>query len=94
MTAVCSVGLDIDRGSRRYSPEIISAIIADEAPSGMINSKTTAVRLIPPSENAKGKNWNSEASRQGAVMKINRNPPLADQPRRKIPARCKAEKLN
>ena len=47
MTAVCSVGLDMIVVPGDTSPEIISAIIADEAAIGMINSKTTAVRLIP-----------------------------------------------
>lgn len=47
MTAVCSVGLDMINVPGDTSPEIISAIIADEAAIGMVNSKTTAVRLIP-----------------------------------------------
>jgi len=47
MTSVCSVGLDMIVVPGETSPEVISAIIADEAAIGMINSKTTAVRLIP-----------------------------------------------
>ncbi len=47
MTAVCSVGLDMIVVPGDITPETISAIIADEAAIGMINSKTTAVRLIP-----------------------------------------------
>ncbi len=47
MTAVCSVGLDMIVVPGDITPEIISAIIADEAAIGMVNSKTTAVRLIP-----------------------------------------------
>lgn len=47
MTAVCSVGLDMIVIPGNCSPETISAIIADEAAIGMVNSKTTAVRLIP-----------------------------------------------
>lgn len=47
MTAVCSVGLDMINIPGDVTPEIISAIIADEAAIGMINSKTTAVRVIP-----------------------------------------------
>lgn len=47
MTAVCSVGLDMIAVPGETSPEIISAILADEAAIGMINSKTTAIRLIP-----------------------------------------------
>ncbi len=52
MTCVCSVGLDMIAVPGDTSAETLSAIIADEAAIGMINSKTTAVRLIP----AVGKN--------------------------------------
>ena len=47
MTAVCSVGLDMIAVSGDTSSETISAMIADEAAIGMINNKTTAVRVIP-----------------------------------------------
>ena len=47
MTAVCSVGLDMIVVPGDTSPETISGIIADEAAIGMINDKTTAVRVIP-----------------------------------------------
>lgn len=47
MTAVCSVGLDMIAVPGRTSAATISGIIADEAAIGMINSKTTAVRIIP-----------------------------------------------
>ncbi|MBB5183504.1 PFL family protein [Catenisphaera adipataccumulans] len=47
MTAVCSVGLDMIIIPGSTKPEIISGIIADEAAIGMVNSKTTAVRVIP-----------------------------------------------
>lgn len=47
MTAVCSVGLDMIVVPGDTTAEVISAIIADEAAIGMINSKTTAVRIIP-----------------------------------------------
>lgn len=47
MTAVCSVGLDMIVVPGDITPETIAAIIADEAAIGMVNSKTTAVRLIP-----------------------------------------------
>jgi uncharacterized protein (UPF0210 family) len=47
MTAVCSVGLDMIVIPGETSAETISAIIADEAAIGMVNSKTTAARLIP-----------------------------------------------
>ena len=47
MTAVCSVGLDMIVIPGETPAETISAIIADEAAIGMVNSKTTAVRVIP-----------------------------------------------
>lgn len=47
MTAVCSVGLDMVAVPGATSAATISGIIADEAAIGMINSKTTAVRIIP-----------------------------------------------
>lgn len=47
MTSVCSVGLDMIALPGDTPKEIISAIIADEAAIGMVNSKTTAVRVIP-----------------------------------------------
>lgn len=47
MTCVCSVGLDMIVIPGDTSAETISAIIADEAAIGMVNSKTTAVRVIP-----------------------------------------------
>lgn len=51
MTCVCSVGLDMIAVPGDTSADTISGIIADEAAIGMVNSKTTAVRIIP----AKGK---------------------------------------
>ena len=47
MTCVCSVGLDMIAVPGDTSAATISAIIADEAAIGMVNSKTTAVRIIP-----------------------------------------------
>ena len=47
MTCVCSVGLDMIAVPGDTPAETISAIIADEAAIGMINNKTTAVRLLP-----------------------------------------------
>lgn len=47
MTAVCSVGLDMIVVPGDTSAEVLSALIADEAAIGMINNKTTAVRVIP-----------------------------------------------
>ena len=72
MTAVCSVGLDMIVVPGDTSPSVISAIIADEAAIGMINSKTTAVRIIP----AIGKNVGDELNfggllGSGPVMPLN-----------------------
>lgn len=63
MTAVCSVGLDMIAVPGNTSCETISAIIADEAAIGMVNSKTTAVRLIP----AVGKNPGEELNFGGLL---------------------------
>ena len=72
MTAVCSVGLDMIVIPGDVTPEIISGIIADEAAIGMVNSKTTAVRVIP----AVGKQAGEELDfggllGQGPVMPVN-----------------------
>ena len=58
MTAVCSVGLDMIVIPGDTTPEVISAIIADEAAIGMINSKTTAVRVIPAIGRKEGESLN------------------------------------
>ncbi len=76
MTAVCSVGLDMINIPGDTSQEVISAIIADEAAIGMVNSKTTAVRLIP----AIGKKVGEELSfggllGGGPVMAVNTRSP-------------------
>lgn len=47
MTCVCSVGLDMIAIPGETSEAVISGIIADEAAIGMVNNKTTAVRIIP-----------------------------------------------
>lgn len=47
MTAVCSVGIDMVVVPGDTSAAVLSALIADEAAIGMVNSKTTAVRIIP-----------------------------------------------
>ena len=47
MTAVCSVGLDMIAIPGDTPAETISAIIADEMAIGVVNSKTTACRLVP-----------------------------------------------
>ena len=76
MTAVCSVGLDMINIPGDTSPEVISAIIADEAAIGMVNGKTTAVRVIP----AIGKKVGDELSfggllGNGPVMKVSEYSP-------------------
>lgn len=77
MTAVCSVGLDMINIPGDTPAEVISAIIADEAAIGMINSKTTAVRVIP----AIGKTVGDELEfggllGSGPVMKVNTASPF------------------
>ncbi len=47
MTAVCSVGLDMIAVPGSTPAEVLSAIIADECAIGVVNNKTTAVRIIP-----------------------------------------------
>ncbi len=76
MTAVCSVGLDMIVIPGDTPAEVISGIIADEAAIGMVNSKTTAVRLIP----AIGKKMGDELNfggllGSGPVMKVNTSSP-------------------
>ena len=55
MTCVCSVGLDMIAVPGDTSAETISAIIADEAAIGMVNNKTTAVRLLPTPRQERGR---------------------------------------
>ena len=76
MTSVCSVGLDMIVIPGDTPDEVISGIIADEAAIGMVNSKTTAVRLIP----AIGKKVGDELSfggllGSGPVMPVNTSSP-------------------
>ena len=47
MTCVCSVGLDMIAVPGDTDESTLSAIIADEAAIGMVNNKTTAVRILP-----------------------------------------------
>lgn len=47
MTAVCSVGLDMVAVPGDTSEDVLSGFIADELAIGVINHKTTAVRVIP-----------------------------------------------
>ena len=76
MTAVCSVGLDMICVPGDITPEIISGIIADEAAIGMVNSKTTAVRLIPAIGKKVGEELNFGGLLGcGPVMEVNTNSP-------------------
>ena len=47
MTAICSVGLDMIAVPGDTTEEVLSGLIADEAAIGVVNNKTTAVRVIP-----------------------------------------------
>ncbi len=76
MTAVCSVGLDMIAIPGDTSAEIISGIIADEAAIGMVNSKTTAVRLIPAIGKKSGEELNfGGLLGQGPIMDVNPKSP-------------------
>lgn len=76
MTAVCSVGLDMIVVPGDITPETISAIIADEAAIGMVNNKTTAVRLIPAIGRSVGETLEfGGLLGSGPVMKVNTKSP-------------------
>ena len=81
MTAVCSVGLDMIAIPGETPAEVISAIIADEAAIGMVNSKTTAVRVIPAINKKKGEELDfGGLLGAGPIMDVN----LAKSPKRFI----------
>ena len=76
MTAVCSVGLDMFAVPGDTTAEVLSAIIADEISIGVVNQKTTAVRVIP----VYGKKAGEEAKfgrllGRAPIMKINTSSP-------------------
>lgn len=78
MTAVCSVGLDMIAVPGDTPSEVIAAMIADECAIGVINNKTTAVRVIP----AVGKKVGDEIDFGGLlgtapVMSVSRYSPKA-----------------
>ncbi len=76
MTAVCSVGLDMIVIPGDTTAAVISGIIADEAAIGMVNSKTTAVRLIPAIGLAEGEELDfGGLLGNGPVMKLNTTSP-------------------
>lgn len=76
MTAVCSVGLDMIVIPGDTTAEVISAIIADEAAIGMVNNKTTAVRVIPAIGMKEGEflDWGGLFGK-GPVMSVNKYSP-------------------
>lgn len=75
MTAVCSVGLDMIVVPGKTSADIISGIIADEAAIGMVNSKTTAVRVIPATGKEEGEVLDfGGLLGSGPVMPVNQTP--------------------
>ena len=74
MTAVCSVGLDMIVIPGDTPANTISGIIADEAAIGMVNTKTTAVRVIPAIGKGIGEELNfGGLLGSGPVMKVNLN---------------------
>ena len=76
MTAVCSVGLDMIVIPGDTPAEVISAIIADEAAIGMVNSKTTAVRVIPAIGLKEGEELDfGGLLGSGPIMKVNTSSP-------------------
>ena len=73
MTCVCSVGLDMIAVPGDTPEETLSAIIADEAAIGMVNAKTTAVRIIPVPGKRAGEEVNFGGLLGGApIMPVNR----------------------
>ncbi len=76
MTAVCSVGLDMIVIPGDTTADVIAAMIADEAAIGMVNNKTTAVRVIPAIGMKEGDvlDWGGLFGK-GPVMKVNTNSP-------------------
>ena len=72
MTAVCSVGLDMIVVPGDTTADVLSAVIADEAAIGMVNSKTTAVRLIPAIGKSAGEELNfGGLLGSGPIMPLN-----------------------
>ncbi|HKJ73319.1 MAG TPA: PFL family protein [Alphaproteobacteria bacterium] len=80
MTSVCSVGLDMIVVPGDTPPEILSAVISDEAAIGMINNKTTATRIIP----AIGKSVGDQVNFGGLLGRAPVMPLNQSSPRRMI----------
>ena len=76
MTAVCSVGLDMIAIPGDVSEDIICGIIADEISIGVVNTKTTAVRVIPAYGKAVGDSIDyGGLLGRAPIMEINRYSP-------------------
>lgn len=74
MTCVCSVGLDMIAIPGDVSAELISGIIADESAIGMVNCKTTAVRVIPVIGKKEGESVEfGGLLGRAPIIKVNRN---------------------
>ena len=72
MTCVCSVGLDMIAVPGNTSESTLSGIIADEMAIGMINQKTTAVRIIPVEGKTAGQSVDfGGLLGSGPIMKVN-----------------------
>ena len=72
MTAICSVGLDMIAIPEDTPEQTIAAIIADEAAIGVINQKTTAVRIIPKGEEGDTLEFGGLLG-SAPVMSVNKN---------------------
>ena len=72
MTAICSVGLDMIAIPQDTPESTIAAIIADEAAIGVINQKTTAVRIIPKSKEGDTLEFGGLLG-SAPVMSVNKN---------------------
>ncbi|MBO7186782.1 MAG: PFL family protein [Clostridia bacterium] len=75
MTAICSVGLDMIAIPGSTDKDVISAIIADEAAIGVVNNKTTAVRIIPVHGKDEGEVDFGGLLGTAPIMKINTSSP-------------------
>ncbi len=73
MTAICSVGMDMVAVPGDTSPETIAGIIADEVAVGVMNNKTTAVRIIPVIGKGIGETYNyGGLLGEAAIMPVHR----------------------
>lgn len=76
MTAVCSVGLDMVAVPGDTTASTISGLLADEAAIGMINNKTTAIRIIPATGQSVGEDINfGGLFGHAPIMSVNQSQP-------------------